>query len=406
VRLSSVTTASSLSWRRHVLQPGLAGLHFQRRLVERDVQAQRGAIPALGQRVLLDDAVRQHRDLAARHVDRGQAIARDLVDRAVGQDREARRGDVHAEDHGAGAQAPDRQRVVDFRGLRIVDRERGDRGGGQFLLDRRGLERREAGAARELLEQEAAPVELVRAGDCAGGLEQVERRTLRALGGLDDGLVFGGVLVRLEQDLEQLVAHRLRRLAGGELPGPLLDLQGLQALALDAQQRGLDRLLGRLAEHALGHAAEVVRRVEQAEQRGGLLHGAGRLVEVVACQVGEAELGLAGELPGEVEVDLARERVALREQFGGQRLLEAQEDVRGLDLHTLAGVEFHLDRAVRLGHHPAGEELAGVIKESVIHPPIVADFCGAPGRPRQALPLLAPRGVRRSCRPTPRAPRR
>jgi hypothetical protein len=48
--------------------------------------------------------------------------------------------------------------------------------------------------------------------------------------------------------------------------------------------------------------------------------------------------------------------------------------VRGLDLHTLAGVEFHLDRAVRLGHHPSGEELAGVIEESVIHPTIVAEF--------------------------------
>ncbi len=123
-----------------------------------------------------------------------------------------------------------------------------------------------------------------------------------------------------------------------------------------------------------------MRRVEQAEQRSGLLHRTGRLVEVVARQVGEAELALAREFPGEVEVDLARERLALRDQFGGLRLVEAHEDVRGLDLHTLAGVEFNLDRAVRLGHHPSGEELPGVIEESVIHPAIVAEFGRAPPR--------------------------
>src|SRR5207237_5573772 len=102
----------------------------------------------------------------------------------------------------------------------------------------------------------------------------------------------------------ELLAHRLRAAAGDELGRPRVDLRLLLLLALDAEQRGLHRLLGRLAELAAAEAAEVVRRVEQAEQRRRLLLGAGGGVEVVAREVGEAELRLRRELPREVEVDL------------------------------------------------------------------------------------------------------
>ena len=166
---------------RHALQLRLAGLDLQRRLVERDVQAQRRAVAAFGQRVLLDDAVGQHRDLPAGHVDGRQAVARDLVDRAVRQDRQARRGDVHAEDDRAACpgRAPTaRRRSRSSASRRSRTRRTSARGRSSLI----------AGASSggkpvpfgKLLEQEAAPVELVRAGDRAGGLQQVERRALRA----------------------------------------------------------------------------------------------------------------------------------------------------------------------------------------------------------------------------------
>jgi hypothetical protein len=94
-------------------------------------------------------------------------------------------------------------------------------------------------------------VELVGAVDGAGGLQQVQRRALRAPRGLDHGLVLGRVLVGLEEDAVELLAHRRRALAGRQLAGPGLDLRGHLLLALDAQQRGLDRLFGRLAERPL-----------------------------------------------------------------------------------------------------------------------------------------------------------
>ena len=120
-------------------------------------------------------------------------------------------------------------------------------------------------------------MELVRRIDRAGRLQQVERRPAGAPRRLDHRLVLGRVLVGLEQDPVELLAHRRRAAAGGELGRPGVDLRRDLLLALDAEQRRLDDLLGRLLEVALAEAAEVVRRLEQAEQRRGLLLGAGRL---------------------------------------------------------------------------------------------------------------------------------
>jgi hypothetical protein len=63
-----------------------------------------------------------------------------------------------------------------------------------------------------------------------------------------------------------------------------------------------------------------VRRVEQPQQRRRLLLGAGLGVEVVARQVGEAELVLGRELPGQVEVDLGASAARLAISSAGAGL--------------------------------------------------------------------------------------
>src|SRR5262249_29945499 len=153
-------------------------------------------------------------------------------------------------------------------------------------------------ALRELVEQKALPVELVGARDGAGALEQIERRALRALSRLHHGLVLRRVLVGLEEDLVELIAHGRGTLAGDELAGPGLDLRGDLLLALDRDQRGLDDFLRRLLEQPLARAAEVVRRIEEAKQRRGLLLDTGLDVEVIPRQVGESELAVRREGPG------------------------------------------------------------------------------------------------------------
>ena len=214
-------------------------------------------------------------------------------------------------------------------------------------------------------------MELVRRVDRAGGLEQVERRARRTSRCLDDRLVLGRVLVGLEQDAIELLADRRGAGSGSELGGPGVDLQRDLALPLDAEQRRLDDLFRRLAKAPLAETAEVMRRAEQREEGGRLLGHVGLGAEVVARQLGEGELALGRELPGQVEVDVARDLLGRAEQRLGLGRGEAEQDVGSLDLAALAGSELDLQRGVGLAHHPAGVELAAVFEEGIHGAPIV-----------------------------------
>jgi hypothetical protein len=270
---------------------------------------------------------------------------------------------VDAVGHGAGAQALNRQGIVDFSGAGIVDREGLHGGQRQLVLDGRGFQRGKAWALGEMLEQEAPPVELVGAVDGAGVFEQVQRGSQGGLGCLDHGLVLGAVLVGLEQDLVELIANRLRAAVGRQLLGPLLDLCGHLLFALDGHQGLLEDVLRCLAETALATAVEVMGCFEQAHQHGGLLHSRGRGAEVFLGQVFEAEFLNRGDFPNQIDVDVGRQHRRLGHQLTGRRLGKLDQHIGGLDLHALARIELDLDRAVGFGHHAASEEFTGVIKK-------------------------------------------
>ncbi|OPZ75592.1 MAG: hypothetical protein BWY82_00203 [Verrucomicrobia bacterium ADurb.Bin474] len=108
-----------------------------------------------------------------------------------------------------------------------------------------------------------------------------------------------------------------------------------------------------------------MRRLEQPEQRRGLLVGAGRGLEIVARQVGKAEFGLGREFPGQVQVDLLRQRLRPRDQLGRLGGVEAQQHVGGLDLDALARVQLDLHRAFGLGHQAACQEFATIFEQCV-----------------------------------------
>jgi hypothetical protein len=154
-----------------------------------------------------------------------------------------------------------------------------------------------------MVEQKALPVELVGRGDGAGLLQQGQRRQPGGARGLDHGLVLGGVLVRAKQDLEQLLADRLRAAAGGQLGRPVGDQLLDDLFLLDRGQRLLQDLGRGLLETALAGTAEVVRRLEQAKQGAGLLRQRGVGAEIVARQVGKAEFALGRKLPGQLQLD-------------------------------------------------------------------------------------------------------
>ena len=308
---------------------------------------------------------------------------------------------MNAERDAATAQSAHRQRIVDLGGAGIVDREGLHPGQRQLrIVDERGLQRRKAGALGKMLEQEALPVELVGRVDGAGALQQVQRGHLCLFRGMHHGLVLGRVLVRLEQDPVELLADRLGALALHQFGGPGVDL-GLDAgLLLDGGERLLHDLGRRLPEAALHAAgtAEIVRRMKQGQQRGSLLHQRWRILEVVACHVDEGEFFFGSKFPQQLHIHLLAQRLCLGQQFGGSGLVEAEHDMRVLDLDALAGIQLDLGGTVRLGQDAAGEELAGIF-EHCKHGALFSHACrcarkvfGDAGWPSCAQPSQLPGG--------------
>ncbi|MCY1547309.1 hypothetical protein D9M68_833580 [compost metagenome] len=90
---------------RHALQRRSGVGDGQRGLIEGHIQRDGGAVATGHQRVGLHHLVGQHGDLVARHVDGGQAVARDLVDGTLGCDGQTGCCDVDAQRDGAAAQS-------------------------------------------------------------------------------------------------------------------------------------------------------------------------------------------------------------------------------------------------------------------------------------------------------------
>ena len=146
---------------RHALQTGAAVQNGKTLLIDADIQRHsRAGLTGL-QREGFHHGVGQHGDFVARHVNRGQALSRDLIQGAVGCNRQGRCGDVNTQGHAARAQTLDRQRIVDFGGLRVVDRKRLHVGQGQVVLRAGNSHIAKPCAFGEVLEQEALPMEFV-----------------------------------------------------------------------------------------------------------------------------------------------------------------------------------------------------------------------------------------------------
>ena len=176
------------------------------------------------QRVALHHLVGQHGDLVARHVDRGQALAPQPVNRAARQHGQAWCCNVNAHRDHPTAQALHRQGIINLGGGGVVNRESLNRGQWQLVADGRCGQRRKAGAAREVLQQKAPPVELVGRINGAGSLQQLQHPELRGPRGFHHRFVLGRILVGLEQNFVQLLAHRRRALALAQLLHPLFNL--------------------------------------------------------------------------------------------------------------------------------------------------------------------------------------
>ena len=163
-------------------------------------------------------------------------------------------------------------------------------------------------------------------------------------GCLDHGLVFGCILVGLEQNFVQLLADRCWALARAQFGCPLRNLQRDYFFLLNGSQGLCDDIGGCLAKAPLASAAEVVGRFKQAKQHRSLL-GQRRLGrKVVAGQVGKAKLFVRRKLPGHLQLNALAGDLCAGHEFGRRWLFKLQQHIGGLDFDTLAAVELNLRR--------------------------------------------------------------
>ena len=145
----------------HALDAGFGVLQRERGFVKRGVERHGGAVTAFLQGVALHHLVGQHGDFVARHVDGGQALATQLINRVARLQGQRRCSDVDAQRDGAAAQTLHRQGVVNLGGLRVVDRVGLHMRQWQRVCNRRRLQARKARALREVIKQKALPMKLI-----------------------------------------------------------------------------------------------------------------------------------------------------------------------------------------------------------------------------------------------------
>jgi hypothetical protein len=353
----------------HHLQPGFLGNDLEI-VVDREIQRNRRAIDAPGQRVAVDDGIGQHGDLVARHVDGGQAPARDRVERRAAREAERGCGDVDADARADAGQPDDRERVVDLGGGGVVDRKGGDIGARQIAGQFRRGERGKGRAFRELFMQEAAVVQVVGRPDRAALEQQLRRGQAGITTGGFEGLGFRLVAIgRIKQRVGQRGDFR-RQTECLEFADPALDGERLLALLFQAGQRRREDVGRRLAEAALALAVEIDGRGVHGQQHRRRLDRGGVVSVVITGKIEKRKLAIACALPEEIRFDLLGQRCRLLQQGARRRLLETQQHRGGLDLAALAGGHLDLQRAVVVGHDAARLE-AAILFEQYIHRRII-----------------------------------
>jgi len=327
--------------------------------VEVRIQRECRPLRALVQRIGTDRLLGKHGDLAAGHVDGGHPLARHRVERALPGDGQGGRSDVDADPQPAARQGLHGKRVVDLGGGGVVDREGFHRRElERQVRRRRGRQLREAGAVREMLDGEAREMEIVRGGEGAELQQQALGRLAGALAGALQRAVLDALLVRPHQQHRRALGDRRRQAALGHRLRVLLEHLVLLAPPLHGGERQAQRLFGRGAIAALALALEVDGSALQPEQHARGLHRVRPPAEVLAGEVGEAELVARRALPEEVDVELVGHPLGGRQQLRRRRGLEAEHHVPALHLAALAAGVLDLQAGGSLGQDGAGLEAA------------------------------------------------
>ena len=350
---------------RDTLEPRFGLLDAEGVVVHRDVERETRNASAFVERIAFDPGLGEHRRLEARRIHRAHAGAGHLVERIVAHDPQRRHGDVHA-DYGLAVFAVrDRERVVDFRRARVVNREGAHLGFGQILEVERGGKRQirgKAAAAREVLAIEAFDVPRPGALDAAELEHEAQGRHSRVGGRVGESLPFDPVLVGRHQKPHDVPGEGLGQMTFVHFghPGAALFLAAL--LALERFERLLENLFGGAAVHAAALAVKVDGIAVQSEQNRGALHGRWRRTPVFLGDVFERKVAFGRHLPEKSRIEFGRRLLGRLQEFRGHRRLEREEYLRRLDLRASARRHGHLIGVARFAYDGARLEGAVLFK--------------------------------------------
>ena len=349
---------------RHQLGARLRADHGPVRFgVQGGVQRQGRAGRAFRQGKRIDDFVRQHGDLVARHVNGGHALARHLVDHIFRADTQPWRGDVNTHFHSAVRQRLHGEGIVDLGGGHVVDREGGHVGQRQLGRDGRHGHVGETGAFREILEEEFRQMQIFRRSNTADGQHQACRGRVQFRARRVQRLVFNRVLVRLEQQLQHHGLHRGGQTVLFQLFHIACLHQRLLLFLLDAGQGRLQRRFRRRLVAASALLVEIHGRRMQGQDQAGRFRRQRCVAEILGAQLGKAELVFARHFPQEIKVDLGGDALGLFQQLGRGRLFILQQYILGLDLGAFAAGHLDLVSFTRLRQDRADLEIAGFFKK-------------------------------------------
>ena len=272
---------------------------------------------------------------------------------------------MHADDGLAVFAVRDRERVVDFRRARVVNRKGAHLGLGQILEVERGGQRQirgEPAAAREILAVEAFDVPRPGALDAAELEHEAKRRHSRVGGRVGESLPFDPVFVGRHQKTHDVPGERLGKVTFVHLghPGAALFLTAL--LALERFERLSKDLFGSAAVHAAALAVKVDGIAVQSEQHRGALHGRGRGAPVFLGDVFKGKVAFGRHFPEKARIELGRRRLGRFQEFRGRRRFKREEYLRRLDLRASARRHGHLVGVARFAYDGARLEGAVLFK--------------------------------------------
>ena len=197
-----------------------ANFEFRR---NRQVQGKRRTIAPGRQREAVHRLIGQHGDLVSRHIHGRQPGARHFVKQRTGCNTQSGRCNMYADTPANTRQFLQGKCIVDLGGRRVVNRKGLHIGMRQVRRRNRQIHGRKIDPAREMLEQKALKMKVMRRTDAAALFQQMRRRKPGFVTGRFQRLGFRAIAIGL---VEQLIEHWPefgRQSKGFELGGHALD---------------------------------------------------------------------------------------------------------------------------------------------------------------------------------------